>query len=68
MAIASASAASAAELHFDAQQLFDHVRDLRFLRAADAHHRELDGARRVFVDAERRGHGGERGAARLARA
>ena len=66
MATASASAASAASLSSIAQQLFDHVRDLRLLRAAHAHHGELDGARRVFVDAERRRHGGERRAARLA--
>ena len=55
MATASASAASAASSHLDAQQLLDHVRDLRFLRATHAHHRELDGARRVFVHAQRRG-------------
>ena len=46
--------------------MFDHVRDLRLLGAAHAHHRELDGARRVFVHAERRGHRCERRAARLA--
>ena len=46
--------------------MFDHVRDLRLLRAAHAHHRELDGARRVFVNAQRRGHRCERRAPRLA--
>ena len=66
MAIASASAASAPSLISSAQQLFDHVRDLRLFGAAHAHHRELDGARRVFVNPERRGHGRERRAARLA--
>ena len=65
MAIASASAASAASLRFTRKQLFDHVRDLGFLRPADPHHRELDGARRIFMDTERRGNCGERGAARL---
>ena len=55
-----------AELDFESQQLFDHVRDLRLLRAAHANHRELDGAWRVFVNAERGGHGRKRGAARLA--
>ena len=65
MATASASAASAPSLRFDAQQLFDHVRDLGLLGAADSHDRELDGTRRVFMHTERRGHGRERGAARL---
>ena len=46
--------------------MFDHVRHLRLLGAAHAHQRELDGARRVFVNAQRRGHGCERRAPRLA--
>ncbi len=50
----------------DAQQLLDHVRDLGFFRAADSHDCELDGARRVFMHAERGGHGSERRSASLA--
>ena len=53
------------ELEIHAQELFDHVRDLGFLRPADSHHRELDGACRIFMDTERRGNCGERGAASL---
>ena len=41
------------ELEIDAQQLFDHVGDLGFFRAAHADHGQLDGARRVLVHAER---------------
>ncbi len=54
-----------AEAQIHAQQLFDHVRHLRFLRAAHTHDGELHGAGRVFMDAQRYRHGGERGAAGL---
>ena len=49
-----------------AQQLLDHVRDLRLLGTADAHDGELDRARRVFMNADRDRNRRERGTARLA--
>ena len=48
-----------------AEQRADHVRHLQLFGGAETHHRELDGARRVFEHRHGLGHGAERRAARM---
>lgn len=55
-----------AEANLQREQVFDHEGHLRFFSAAHSHHRELDGARCVFVHAERCGYRGQCRTPRLA--